>query len=289
MYVSVREAILQAVGYESIVEGLADTGLDSVEVEYFRDYSVFSPDSWEKIKFTPEEAVKVIGSAYGDKGTGICAFLLHNNFNCEDVKGEIQWVSDVVRTADGLDIPAIRIDAITKGERDEPFEVRVDRFVECIKKVIADTEGSGVALGIENHGVQGNDPNFLHQVIERVGNKRLGVNMDTGNFYWHGFPIEKVYEILKSVAPKTKHTHVKNICYPEAERSKQREAGWKYREYVCPIYEGDIDHKRVVDILKSAGYSGPLTIEDECFHRFSKKEQKNILKKDVEYLKTLLG
>lgn len=288
MYVSVREAVLSSAGYDSIREGLSDLGLDSVEVEFLRDYSVYSPESWDKIDFSKLDAAKVIQSAYIDKGIKICAFLLHNNFNREDQKGEIEWVIDVIEAAESLGVPAIRIDAATKGEKEEPFEVRVDRFVECMKKALEATKGCGVQLGIENHGAQGNDPDFLHQVIGRVGDDRLGVNMDTGNFYWYGFPIERVYEILRSVAPVTKHTHVKNISYPEETRSKQREIGWDYKKYVCPIYDGDIDHGRVVKILKDVGFDGPLTIEDESLRKFDEQGKKDVLKKDADYLRGLL-
>jgi len=288
MYVSIREDILKQAGYNSMAEGLKDLGLDSVETEFFRDYTVYKPDSWEKLPLTGDNAAPVINAAFNPAGIKICAFLLHNNFNCADQAGEINWVVDVVKTADKLQIPAIRIDAITKGEREESFEIRINRFVECMKKVLAETKGSRVQLGIENHGVQGNDPAFLQQVIKRVGDKRLGVNMDTGNFYWYGNPLDKVYEILKSVAEYTKHTHVKNIRYPEETRNQQREIGWEYGKYVSPIYEGDIDHGRVVQILKAAGYDGPLTIEDESLGKFEPETRKEILRKDVSYLKNLL-
>jgi sugar phosphate isomerase/epimerase len=289
MYVSVRDAVLREAGYGSIAEGLSDLKLDSVELEFYRDYSVFPADSWERADVHAREAARAIESSLSAGGSRICAFLLHNNFNCDDQKGEINWVIDVIRTAELLNVPAVRIDAITEGEREEPFDVRISRFVDCMREVLAATESSAVVLGIENHGVQGNDPDFLHGVIRRVGNERLGVTMDTGNFYWNGFPLERVYEILESVGPKTKHTHVKNICYPEEKRSIQRESGWEYSTYVSPIYEGDIDHGRVVDILKKCGYRGPLTIEDESLGKFDEAGKKAVLKKDVEYLKGLLA
>jgi len=288
MYVSVREAMLKSAGYASISEGLSDLELDNVEVEFLRDYSVYATDSWKRINFDKENAVETIKSAYFDKGIKICAFLLHNNFNCDDQDGEVNWVIDVINTAESLKIPAIRIDAVTAGQNEEPFETRTARFVKCMKQAIAATAGSSVSLGIENHGVQGNDPDFLHSVIDSVASERLGVNMDTGNFYWNGFPLERVYEILELVASKTKHTHVKNINYPEDKRSVQRETGWEYSTYVSPIYEGDIDHKRVVEILKNAAYQGPLTIEDESLHKFDEQGKKDVLKKDVKYLNGLL-
>ena len=288
MYVSIREDILKTAGYKSIAEGLKDLGLDSVEVEFFRDYTVYAPDSWEKLQLTRDNAEPVIGGAFNSAGIKICAFLLHNNFNCADQAGEVNWVIEVVKTAGILKIPAIRIDAITKGEREESFEIRINRFVECMKKILSETKGSRVQLGVENHGVQGNDPAFLQQVIERVGDERLGVNMDTGNFYWYGNPVDKVYEILESVAKYTKHTHVKNIRYPEKTRNQQREIGWEYGKYVSPIYEGDIDHGKAIRILKEAGYDGPLTIEDESLGKFEPAARKEVLKKDASYLKNLL-
>ncbi|MDD5482511.1 MAG: sugar phosphate isomerase/epimerase [Kiritimatiellae bacterium] len=288
MHVSIRDDVVRQAGYKSIGEGLKDLRLDSVEVEFFRDYTVWDPAGWNKISFTPASAAQTLRDAYGKKNIKICAFLLHNNFNCAEPPKEVQWVVDVIKTADALNIPAIRIDAITKGEKEEPFETRVGRFVDCMRKVIAATPDSRAGLGIENHGIQGNDPAFLKQVIERVGSGRLGVNMDTGNFYWYGFPLNEVYEILRSVAKYTKHTHVKNIRYPEETRQQKRANGWEYGKYVSPIYEGDIDHKQVVAILKDVGYNGPLTIEDECLGKLDGNQKKEVLRKDAVYLKSLL-
>ncbi|MBU2495925.1 MAG: sugar phosphate isomerase/epimerase, partial [Candidatus Omnitrophica bacterium] len=78
------------------------------------------------------------------------------------------------------------------------------------------------------------------------------------------------------------------IRYPEETRNQQREIGWEYGKYVSPIYEGDLDHGRVIRILKETGYDGPLTIEDESLGKFEPANQKEVLKKDVSYLKKLL-
>lgn len=289
MYISIRESSLKSAGYGSIGEGLADLGLESVELEFRHDYTVFSPGAWEPLGFEPEKAGPVIGEAFRGAGVGICALLLHNNFNCEDREAEIKWVCDAVRAAGAAGIPAVRIDAVTKGEKEEPFETRVDRFVECMRRVVAETADSTVRMGIENHGVQGNDPAFLEKVIARVGSDRLGVTMDTGNFYWAGHPLSRVYEILASLAPLAKHTHLKNIRYPEETREIQREGGWKYRDFVSPIYEGDIDHRRVVSLLREAGYRGPLTIEDESLGKFDQAGRREVLKKDVAHLREILA
>lgn len=288
MFVAIRDDVIRQGGYASLAEGLSDLQLASVEVEFFRDYGVRHPQNWEKVAFAPAEAARTIKSLYGKKNIKICAFLLHNNFNCAEPQKEVEWVIDVIKTADALGIPAVRIDAITQGEKEEPFETRVARFVQCMRQAIAATRGSQLGLGIENHGAQGNDPVFLQAVIQQVGSERLGVTMDTGNFYWSGRPLEQVYEILRALAPFTKHTHVKNIRYPEKMRRQKRPLGFEYAQYVAPIYEGDVDHQQVVAILSRAGYQGPLTIEDESLGKFAPGQKQEILRKDAAYLQGLL-
>ena len=122
--------------------------------------------------------------------------------------------------------------------------------MKTLKRVIETTEDTGVAFGIENHGGTTNDPEFLKPLFDRVGSKRLGLTLDTGNFYWFGHPLSKVYELYEAFAPRVCHTHCKSIRFPETEREKQRPMGWEYGKYNCPIYEGDIDFRRVVKILR---------------------------------------
>ena len=114
--------------------------------------------------------------------------------------------------------------------------------------------------------------------------------MDTGNFYWRGYPLSEVYGILRILAPYTKHTHVKNICYPADTRELMREGGWEYGTYVCPVYEGDINHKKVVKILADAGYKEDVCLEDEALGHFQPGEERiSVLKKDVDHLKECIA
>ena len=118
-----------------------------------------------------------------------------------------------------------------------------------------------MAFGIENHGTLTNDPEFLTPLFARVGSPLLGLTLDTGNFYWFGHPLSKVYELYELFAPRVVHTHCKNIGYPESGGRNARAMGWQYDKYTCPIYEGDIDFRRVVKILRAANYAG-VTSDD---------------------------
>ena len=118
-----------------------------------------------------------------------------------------------------------------------------------------------------------------------VGSPRLGLTLDTGNFYWFGHPLSKVYQLYEMFAPRVFHTHIKSIGYPAEEREKQREVGWQYGKYHGPIYEGDIDFARVIAILKKAGYTNDLCIENESLGRA--KDAPAVLEKEVALLKKL--
>jgi sugar phosphate isomerase/epimerase len=146
-----------------------------------------------------------------------------------------------------------------------------------------------VTLGIENHGFQGNNLAFLLNVFMLVGNDRLGSTMDVGNFYWRGYPLGEVYGILRVLSPHAKHTHMKNIHFPEDQREVTREAGWKYSEYACPLDEGDIDMAKVIGMLKGAGYQGDICIEDESVAKLKTQAEKAaVCKRNVDHLKKAL-
>ena len=290
MYPSIRDVNLIHGGFENIAEGLSYLGLDAIEVNIDREMKVraISPTKQRpEFVLNSAEAIEDYKNHLAEHRVRATSFLVANNFNADDVAAEIDWVVRVVNAAHALGMPVVRIDAAMRGERELPFEERTQRFVSCMKEVVAQTSDTDVELGIENHGRQGNDPQFLKAVLEAVGSERVGLTIDTGNFYWRGHPLERVYDILSELAPLAKHTHIKNISYPEQMRNTEREVGYEYGKYVCPIPDGDIDHARVVDILRAAGYERDLCIEDESLGKFPQRERRKVLKRDVEYLRSL--
>jgi sugar phosphate isomerase/epimerase len=286
--VTIRDPMLLSTGVDNIAEGLKMFGINGVEMAVGRDYmmnAILPTDDRRKLHLDQDDDVKRLADQLATSGTHITAFLIGNNFNARDIAGELAWVVRVVQVANTLGVPAIRIDAIMEGGDRIPVDQRQDIFARCVNHILMNTEGVPVDLGIENHGTQGNNPDFLLGLINRVGSTRLGVNMDIGNFYWAGYPISELYVILKKLAPYTKHTHVKNINYPADVRDKRREPGWEYGKYVCPIPQGDIDIKKVVGFLKAAGYKRDLCIEDESLGKFDQETRRKHVQEAVAYLK----
>jgi sugar phosphate isomerase/epimerase len=280
-----RDVMLRHVGKPDVWSAAAAIGAEGIEINVREDLS-FSDLFHPQKKYsgaTPDgiEQLKADAQASGRRITALC---MSNHFD-ERPEAEIEWCAKTARAAQALGVKAVRIDVVP---RKLPVGQFLDFSVVTLKKLMEATEPTGVAFGIENHGHVTNNPEFLQPLFERVGSNRLGLTLDTGNFYWFGHPLSKVYQLVETFACRVFHTHCKSIKYPEDRREKQRPVGWEYAKYFCPVYEGDVDYARVVRILQKSNYAGDLCIEDEALGKFPKPEQATVLAKEIQYLKDRL-
>lgn len=272
------------------MEGLRFLELNAVEIELSRENEVCAMHSKETLVLDDDKDATDYARHLKELGVRPVAFLTACDFSQGDYEANVAWVARAIELAGIIGMPAIRIDSAMRRERELNFEERVDLFSKALGDVLKRTEGVKVAMGIENHGFQGNNLAFLLNVFNRVNSDRLGSTLDTGNFYWRGYPLSEVYGILRVLAPYAKHTHVKNINYPADQREVMREAGWEYGKYFCPIPDGDIDHAKVVKILNEAGYDGTICLEDESISKWPTSEEKRAnMKKDIDYLKKIVA
>jgi len=200
----------------------------------------------------------------------------------ERLEEEIEWTSRLVKAASQLGVGVIRIDVVPrkiKGDEFLPFAIK------ACKRMCEAAEGTSIRFGVENHGNTTNRPEFLEGLFNGVGSSKLGLTLDCGNFYWYGHPLKDLYGLYEKFAPKVVHTHIKSIKFPDDKKNLKREMGWEYARYNCPIYEGDIDFKRVISILRKAGYRGDLCVEDESLSKFPEAERAQVLKKEIAMLK----
>ena len=286
MYVSMRDAYLGTDYFPTIAEGLKQLNINAVELTLTRDFTVAALDSDARVELKTDEDARAYRKKADELGVKVCGLLTACDFSAGAMADNSAWIARAIELADLLGAPAVRIDSAMRKEKELPFETRVNLFVEGLKGALDRTANSKVTLGIENHGFQGNNLAFLLNVFMLVGSDRLGSTMDSGNFYWRGYPLGEVYGILRVLSPHAKHTHMKNIRYPEDQREVTREAGWKYAEYACPLDEGDIDMAKVVGMLKVAGYQGDICIEDESVAKLKTREEKAaVCKRNVDCLK----
>ena len=270
-------------------KGLKDLGIKSVEVAVEMPGTVAAPGFLRPgegpFDLRAEAGRRALKARFDANGALINAFMMGNDFAAEDLKAQTDWLVAVCEAAEGMGVPAVRIDCLPHRQMDEGEFV--SRSAGAIRSALKATDS--VDLGMENHGHVSNRPEFIRRIFDRVGDRRMGLTLDTGNFYWFGHPLDHVYEIMEAFADRVHHTHVKNISYPEELRNAHREIGYKYGDFVSPIYAGDIDHRRVAAILRAAGYDRDLSVEDESFGRFERAQWADILRKDVEHLKACIA
>ncbi|MBV9467692.1 MAG: sugar phosphate isomerase/epimerase, partial [Abitibacteriaceae bacterium] len=225
MDVAVRDAMLPVKNGESCFSLLHALEVTSVELLVDREYRLpglnLRDGSTPFLIDTLENAAH-LKARLDAEGVRVAALLLMTDFSADEADQHVEWSVRATRAAQELGSPAVRIDTATRNTTLSVPQIR-DNFVRRISQVLGQTANTGVDLGIENHGHISNDPQFLDEVFAAVGDERLGMTLDTGNFYWYGHPLSKLYEILERFAPRAKHTHIKNINYPPEMVETQRE------------------------------------------------------------------
>jgi sugar phosphate isomerase/epimerase len=183
----------------------------------------------------------------------------------------------------------VRIDPLARDKSLGAGEVLVP-FNRHVYTVLQRTRGVPVDLGVENHGPFANDPHFLDHVFAAAkDDPRLGLTLDTGNFYWFGHPLAEVYRLIERYGPRVKHTHVKNINYPGDLAQRTRSIGQDYGKYCCALDEGNLDLKRVVGILRTCGYDRDLCIENESLGKHPPEAKLAVLRRDVRAAREAIG
>ena len=289
-YVCIRDGSLRKGPYPTPAEALRSLGVASVEIKLLDDFSTRALDSNASVDLSNDTSVQAFRRRADELGVNIAALMTARDLSLNDVDANVAWFVRAVHIAELLGAGAIRVDSTMAKEDSLKFEERVALFVTTLGTALQKTAGSTVALGVENHQRFGNNVAFLLSVIQQVNSNRLGCTLDVGNFYWRGFPLSEVYGNLRLLAPYAKHSHFKNIRYPEKKREVTREIGWKYETYNCPLDEGDIDMNKVAAILTTAGYRGAFCIEDESLDKCATPaEYASVLQRDVACLQTAIA
>lgn len=290
LQVSVRDAMVTVPIGRSFFEALHALDISQIEINLNPSGHVTllqEADGSAPYSINGPEAIQQLRRRLDAEGVQAVAFLLGTDFSGPDAQAHIQFAIKAVRAAETLGAPAVRIDTATSAPIS--MEEARDNFVCAILQVLSETSDVAVDLGIENHGVISNNPDFLDGVFERVPDCRLGMTLDIGNFYWYGFPLSELYRVLEHFAPRARHTHVKNINYPAEIVEIVREKGYEYSRYCCPLDEGNISMARVVEILQNAGYTRTLCIENEALSKYPESARAEIIKRDVAILREVQG
>jgi sugar phosphate isomerase/epimerase len=286
MDVAIRDAMVTAAaGAEPgrFFEALRDIGVGAVEVQVEPDYTtphVRRPDG-APYRLSDPGGAREFRAAFDAAGVRPAALLVNTDFSAAEADGHVEWAARAVHIAKDLGCPVVRIDPLARDKA-----VRADQALANVirqtRLLLARTADTGVDLGVENHGFHANDPAFLDALFAELPDPRLGLTLDTGNFYWFGFALSELYALLERYAPRAKHTHVKNINYPKELAETRRPVGQDYGKYCCALDEGNIDLRRVVNTLRRAGYNRTLCVENEALGKAPAGARVAVLRRDVQ-------
>ncbi len=178
---------------------------------------------------------------------GYCDFA---QLDDDALEAEIDGFVAYCERAARLDIPVVRAFAgdVKEGLSLSDVETCItEAFAEVMRRV----QGLNVIVGIENHGRLANDGIFLRELIETVASPKLGMTIDTGNFYWAGHPPERVEQYIELLTPYIVNVHIKDVVYRDGKTA------------FVPAGRGIVPLRRLYALLEGAGYEGAIVSEYE--------------------------
>ena len=274
----------------SIFEALRAIGVGAVEATVDQKDSLPHLRAPEGATFSVHDAAEMgeLKRRLAAEGLRISALLVATDFSGPEAARHVDWAVRAVRAARELGAAVVRIDSFTANKSLSPAQVR-DNLIRSLRDVLRRTGDTGVDLAVENHGPLSNDERFLDELLAAVPDDRLGLTLDTGNFYWFGYPLNDVYRLIRKYAPRAKHTHMKNINFPPELAEQRREIGLGYKQYCCPLDEGNLDVRRIVSSLRTAGYRRDLCIEDESLFKVDVDKRLDVLRREAAALRLASG
>ncbi|MEX0727602.1 MAG: sugar phosphate isomerase/epimerase family protein [Planctomycetaceae bacterium] len=177
-------------------------------------------------------------------GLDVSGTAIGNDFcvaGSEAREQELAYTRTWIDHAAVMGAPVIRIFAGTIPPGDTE-EAALERCISAIDEAVAYAATKGVVLALENHGGVTGTPEQILKIITAVKpSPWFGVNFDGGNFH-----TADPYAALEQIAPYTVNAQLKVEVTPEGQ----------------PKQPADL--KRMVGILKDAGYRGYLVLEYEA-------------------------
>ncbi len=223
----------------------AETGYGYIELQL--------PDVWGSGVAGPEQNADHVRRQVEAYGLKVSALAAHNDFvqlDDETVRSQVERMKRVCGLAKILGTSVIR----TEGGQPKdavPQEKWLEAMYGCFARCVPFLEEFQIGLAIDNHGLVTNDGGLLFALLQKVGHRLVGTNLDTMNYRWFGHDIATCDRFYAMMAPHTLHTHLKDGFGSRAE----------YKG--TALGEGEIHLQHALDCLRQAGYQGVYCAEYE--------------------------
>ncbi len=157
-----------------------------------------------------------------------------------DIAAIKQWF----HVAQAVGSEAIRVNS---GAASPDDREAIARITEGYRELAAEAAHAKVYLLIENHGGASADPKNIQAFLDGVNSPWFRACPDTANF-----PGDTWEEGMRVMAPRAFSCHVKAFTYDPSGKQTWSDRNGNARSF---------DLKRCLQMLKEAGYDGPLCVE----------------------------
>lgn len=189
---------------------------------------------------------ETIRTAVDESPVTLCCIATGCRFaNAEMQAAEIEKAEACIELAGDVGCGRLRVFGGDPGEGVERAEA-IATLVEGLRRLADHAAGRGVTLLLETHDAWTN-PDHVAEVVQRVDHANVAVLWDVMHpLRTSGWSIDAAFQKLR---PWVRHCHIHDGTLAQ-DRIEFR-----------PIGEGEIDHRRAIELLFGAGFDGYLSGE----------------------------
>lgn len=261
---------LGGTGYTELADHLVELGYDGTDLTV-RPGGHVLPERVEEDLPKAVEAVRKVG---------LEVYMITTNISSMQDK----QTEPILKTASKLGIPFYRIGDFGY-DRNRPWFPQLQEWNAKFKDLAAMNADYNITAGYHNHSGKyriGGSIWDLHHMLDGVDPQWFGSNYDMGHAMLEGSggAWETNFHLIKD---RIKMSAVKDCVWRKTEDRGWR-SGW------APIGEGMVDWRRVLELMKEAGFSGPFSIHFEYDIPGASKEEEHknhlaALKQDLQTLR----
>lgn len=279
MYVSVTGLLFSSYTFEDMLDSLRKLRIEYFELPHPLFYKGIYKGTLKPLLAEVEDVKELVAS----RGLKLSTVNAGNNFvqtNEDEFRRQVEGVKVCcdLSVEFGCNIVRIFGGDLKAGLTEQDC---VNLITKGIRECVDYAEQRNVSLALENHGRITNNYELELKLLETIGSESFKLNVDTGNYYWYGYPLNQVCEILDELAEHAIHTHMKNGT--SAKKDERREPGNDFE--MKPLEEGDIPLEAFVRGLKRMGYAKAISIEDESING---EDLEETLRKDNTFLQRIM-
>ncbi|MEW5815360.1 MAG: sugar phosphate isomerase/epimerase family protein [Spirochaetota bacterium] len=210
----------------------------------------------------------------------LCGLSISNDFNQIDPTDFLTQIKTVIKWIEFASVVKAPVSRIFGGSIDDrknkdTIETGIARVINALGEVVRVAEKNGVVLALENHGGLPGTGEEQVRILQAINSPSLRATVDMGNYLECG---QEGEEGTKIAAPYAAYVHIKDY-----KKVSDRSNPWGWTLKNCAVGEGDVNHKKCIEILKESSYDGYIALEYEG----TEVEETGVMK-SFNYMKKLL-